>query len=233
MERDNINDFLSCKFSDDEHEKFRSELENNEELLNEVGDEVIKEYGRIKLKNKLKAIDTEINRSKQMAKTYLIAAIMILALGVPLLINMISGPNGISTERLFAEYFIPYQTVSAVRGNETGDELLSKGVMAYSNGNYEVAIKNLEAVEKKTYIINFYLGISYLGVKPAKGEESIVHLDKVLAVDNDYHQQATWYKAMALIVVDKKRKAKSLLKKIKLNKWFNHDKAIELLKEMS
>lgn len=230
MKNDNINDFLSGNMDDNEHENFQNELRDNEELLKKVGNEVINEYGRIKLKSKLNTIDKEINSSNRMFKTYMIAAIMVLALGIPLVMNMISG--GIATEKLFAQHFSPYQTVSAVRGNETGDEFLSKGILAYSNGNFELAINNLEEIKEKTYVVNFYLGVSYLGVNPPKGEEAILNLEKVLTVDNDFHQQATWYKGLALLVTKKKQEAKKIFETIKLNKWFNHEKAIEILEGM-
>jgi hypothetical protein len=230
MEKENINKFLSGKLTDAEHEKFKSEIANNEQLLKEVGNEVINEYGRIKLMSKLQGIDKGITGSKLRFKTYLVAAVMFLALGIPLLMNMMNG--SITGEKLFASHYAPYKTVLTIRGNEIGDKLLSNGMLAYSNGNYQEAIINFESITDKSYVVNFYLGVSYLGVKPPKGKESINNLNEVLATDNDFHQQATWYKAMALLVTKKRADAKKLFEKIKDNKWFNYEKAIEVLEGM-
>ena len=230
MENKNINDFLSGKLSDAEHEAFQKELETNETLVKEVGNEVINEYGRIKLKNKLKVFDKEIKNNRLKKANLLMVAVLFLAIGIPLLMNILNESH--APQKLFASHFVPYKTVLSIRGNESNDELLSKGIMAYSNNNYEEAILNLNAIKEKTYVVSFYLGVSYLGIKPPKGKEAIKSLNNVLVTNNDFKQQAIWYKALALLVSGKTDEAKVLFKEIVAEEWFNHKKANEILEGM-
>jgi tetratricopeptide (TPR) repeat protein len=230
MEKKNINDFLSGKLNDHEHKDFQKGLAENENLLKQVGNEIINEYGRIKLKNKLNNFDKDIKRSRLKKANLLMVAVLCLAIGIPLLMNIINGTTG--PDKLFASHFSPYKTVLSVRGNENNDELLSKGIIAYSTSNYKEAIESLEAIPDKSYVVSFYLGVSYLGVKPPKGKEAIMILNKVLTNDNDFKQQAIWYKALALLVTNETEKAKVLFEEIVTNEWFNHEKATEILEVM-
>lgn len=230
MNKQKTHDFLSGNLSNEEHEKFRAELENNDTLLNEVGEEIISEYGRIKIKNKLKGFDKELGNNRKKKANLIMVAVLFLAIGIPFLMNTLN--NSKSPEQLFTSNFSPYKTVLSIRGHENNDELLSKGMLAYSAQNYEEAIVNLEAVTDKSYVVNFYLGVSYLGVKPPKGEEAIISLNEVLKTDNDFKQQAIWYKALAFLVVNKTDKAKELFKQILANKWFNYEKASDIIERM-
>lgn len=201
-------------------------MESNDELLSKVGDEIINEYGRIKLKNKLKSFDNQLNISKNRIIGTVLVAVFCLAIGIPLLMNVLNSNT--SNETLFASNFTPYKTVLNVRGNEHGDELLSKGIIAYSNNNFEEAIVNLNAITNKSYVVNFYLGVSYLGIKHPDGEKALENLNKVLTADNDFKQQATWYKGLALLLTKQTKEAQTIFKKIVEKKWFNYEKALEI-----
>lgn len=227
MKDKQIHNFLNGKLNDKEHASFVEDLTTNNELVKNVGNEIVKEYRRIKLKNKLQEIDKEVSKSRRTLATLIMAAVMLLALGLPLIINMLNG--GVNEEKLFAQHFEPYKAVNSVRGNENQDELLSNGIMAYSANDYTKAIASLNQIENKTYVVSFYIGVSYLGLNPPKGKEAIASLNEVLASDNDFKQQATWYKALALLITKDTPQAKLLFEKIKASKGFNYEKATEIL----
>ena len=66
-------------------------------------------------------------------------------------------------EKLFADLFIPYPDLISVRSNDQSH--ISKAMVQYSIGNYSKALEIFELTEIESNDINFYTGISYLGIQ--------------------------------------------------------------------
>ena len=114
------------------------------------------------------------------------------------------------------------------------DMVLRDGLNAFNNANYAKSLSFfaiLLDLNKKDVNALFYSGLSYYHTD--KAQYAITMLDRVLENENNvFHQEAEWYKALALIKKNDKEAAKELLLKINAKQGFYADKAGDKLKEM-
>ncbi len=124
-------------------------------------------------------------------------------------------------------------------GNETvrnvpAEQFLNEGLFAFHDGRYGRCIEKMEVLKKfndKDLNATFYMGVSY--VKLEMFEKAIVMFDQILSnANNVFHEEANWYKALALIGNGNIEAAKILLNEIASKEGFYKEKAITKLKEI-
>ena len=133
-----------------------------------------------------------------------------------LIVILASCKGPVSREDLFNSYFEPYlDLVSGQQVNERNVTLLD-GMKAYSIGEYEEAIRNLNQFSSKEPDIAapyMYMGVSYLALnKPFEAELMFDHLDNLQP--NNFIDQSQWYTALCLLRSDQIDRCKEHLNTI-------------------
>jgi hypothetical protein len=198
--------------------------------------ELIKEAGRLELKNTLDEFDAQIGDKPIQKKiiplwvknTMRVAALLILFVGV---YQVFLTFGGVNTSEVYDTYFEAYEAPSLERdGNESPNWKLV--VESYRKEAYQEAIPLLQQSKEEVpdYLISFYTGISLMAAQEPDLAQAVQNFDTVLATDNDYHQQAEWYKALALLKMDQEKEAKVILKRIVAAKNYQYEKAETILK---
>lgn len=118
--------------------------------------------------------------------------------------------------------------------NVPAEQFLNDGLRAFHDGKYGRCIEKMEVLKKnneKDLNAAFYMGVSY--VKLEMFEKAIKMFDEVLnASNNVFHEEAKWYKALALIGNGDDAAAKVLLTEIAAKDGFYKEKAAAKLKEI-
>lgn len=118
--------------------------------------------------------------------------------------------------------------------NVPAEQFLNDGLRAFHDGKYGRCIEKMEVLKKnndKDLNATFYMGVSY--VKLEMFGKAIRMFDEVLnASNNVFHEEAKWYKALALIGNGDDEAAKMLLTEIAAKDGFYKDKAVAKLKEI-
>ena len=242
-----IEKYLDGHMDLNEKTAFETRLKTDITLLKAYEDELsarelIKEAGRLELKETLHNIDREMGNAASdlapetgrvmplwMKRALPLAAMIIIFLGV--FQYMRSG--GISSAEVYDSYFEPYAAPSVVRdSNEAPLENWETAANLYAQKKYEVALPYFEKAQTEVpeYLSEFYRGMSHLSSEAPLYSRAITAFDKVLATDNDYTQQAMWYKALALLEIQNKEEAFRILESIVANQSYNHKAAAEILK---
>jgi len=235
-----IEAYLEQTMTSEERLAFERRL-SQEPTLSEAYDneitarELIKHAGRLELKNALEAFDNQMQDAPVQRKVIplwaknamRVAALLILFAGV---YQVFLTFGGVNTSKVYDTYFEAYEAPSLERGgNESPNWKLV--VASYRNETYKEALPFLEKSQGEVpdYLIAFYTGISLMAVQQPNLEQAVQNFNTVLATDNDYHQQAEWYKALALLKMEKKEEALILLKRIVAAKNYQHEEAAAIL----
>lgn len=119
--------------------------------------------------------------------------------------------------------------------NIPAEKFLNEGLLAFHDGKYGRCIEKMDVLKKfndKDLNATFYTGVSYF--KLDMNAKAISMFDEVLnAQNNVFHEEAKWYKALALIGDGQKDAAKVLLNEIAAKEGFYKEKAALKLKEIS
>ncbi len=239
-----IDNYLDGNMDKTDAQAFERRLLNEADLKNglhleKAARQVVTASGRVNLKSKFDGWEAEaatpIRRIRPF-RTWAIAAALLVLIAASFWIFS-NGSNPESSD-LFAEHFEVYRNPIFTRSGEPNQENnWQKAIEAYAKGNYENAISSFEASinEEGTivYLAQYYLGISYLSQAKPKPEMAITAFNKVLTSDNDYHQQALWYKAMAYLLMNDKIMATNMLKELISEGDFKSNEAKEILEAMS
>jgi tetratricopeptide (TPR) repeat protein len=114
------------------------------------------------------------------------------------------------------------------------EQFLNEGLRAFHNGHYGKCIEKMEVLRKNNpsdLNAAFYMGVSY--VKLEMYEKSIPFFDQVLnSPNNVFHEEANWYKALALIGNGNTEAAKKVLTEISQKDGFYKEKAAAKLQEL-
>ncbi|MDQ3109978.1 MAG: tetratricopeptide repeat protein [Bacteroidota bacterium] len=118
--------------------------------------------------------------------------------------------------------------------NVPAEQFLNDGLRAFHDGKYGRCIEKMEVLKKnnaKDLNAAFYMGVSY--VKLEMFEKAIKMFDEVLnASNNVFHEEAKWYKALALIGNGDTLAAKQLLEEIAAKDGFYKEKAVAKMREI-
>jgi hypothetical protein len=113
----------------------------------------------------------------------------------------------------------------------TADAVLREALSLFADAHYSACLENFDLLLKlnKTDVnANFYSAMSYYSLQ--KFPRAIEYFDNVLASSNNiFHQEAEFYKALALIANSQKAEAVNLLQKIAGFKGFYAERAREIL----
>ena len=220
-----IDNYLDGKLGKTEVEEIEQKLASDadfREVLNleKAARKIVQTAGRANLRSKLEGFEAEaaapVRRLFPLRALAIAASILaLIAAGLWLFQN--NQPS--TPQAIFADYFEPYRNPIFTRSGENNQENTWKtATEAYASGDYAKAIdafrESLNYEETITYLANFYLGLSYLSQDSPQPQEAITALDQVFTSDNDYHQQALWYKALAYLNQNNKSQAILSLKEL-------------------
>ncbi|CAN5424587.1 hypothetical protein BH09BAC5_BH09BAC5_22370 [soil metagenome] len=118
--------------------------------------------------------------------------------------------------------------------NIPAEQFLTEGLHAFHEGKYGRCIEKMEVLKNfnnKDLNATFYMGVSYF--KLEMFEKSIAMFDQIQNSSNNvFHEEANWYKALALIGNGNNEAAKIILNEISNGNGFYKEKAINKLKEI-
>ena len=105
-----------------------------------------------------------------------------------------------TSEAIFADYFVPYESSGSSRGDDGSLDTWGRGERAYVNQNYDLAISELEEMEKPSELSNFYLANAYLSrANDSDLERAIMILNDIADGDKIYKIRAKWYLGLVYI----------------------------------
>ena len=205
-----------------------------EEEQEKIAHRIIDEAGRLDLKQTLEGFDKEVYENTRniiplwLKQSLRVAAIMVLAFGV----YHFGFNSQQSTEELFDSYYTVYDAPGVTRGEGTQHENWQKAIDYYSAKNFREAKTYFEKAQDEVpdYQLSFYKSSAFLAMSNI--EDALSGFNVVLETDNDYNQQARWYKALSLIKLERIDEAKAILMNIISKESYNHEKAKQILKQL-
>jgi hypothetical protein len=160
------------------------------------------------------------------------AAIIIGIITISSIVDAIRGP---APADLFAEYYQQYQAPSVTRDNSAISSDWNSFIRTYDQREHEKALIILGEVEKNelqpVYLIRFYQGICLLALEQPDPASAVKCFDEVLHSDNDFHDQAMWYKAMASLQAGQAEQAQTILLDLSESSNYKDNQVRELLSE--
>ena len=212
-----IQKYFKGSLSLEEEKELKSLLENDDDFNAQFEDysnmnKAFKSAEAVELKEFLnqleeKTVSSNTQWYKNSVLYYATAAILIISLCIPFLINP-------SPESIYENFYEAYPNVEQpiVRGAQQDD--ISKAFQDYENGNYNVATENFKVLLQKDSNPNyrFYYGMALLN--DAKYEFALEELSKIENLDFDYKEETLWYQSLILIRVKKFEEAKLKLKRL-------------------
>ena len=203
--------------------------------------QAVKLAGRQNLKSRLEGFEKEIEKNSSnnfsFFRTLGIALMIFLALGIAFW-WFLQAKQKNTPAKIYAAQFEPYRNPLKLRqvAPQQSNSWL-KASEYYSQQNFEKAAHAFQQVlnqnSNTAYLAHFYLGVSLLAQKPAHAEKAILAFEAVFDSDNDYHQAALWYKALAYLQLEKPAEAKSILRKIVANNSYKKEEAKYILKQIN
>lgn len=118
-----------------------------------------------------------------------------------------------SANQLFTYYFVPYDNILEVRGDE--EKQLQRAMDAYTHKAYPDAAKQLKtylALKPDDLVVLFYYGVSEIGA--GHGEEGIAALTRVVSENGLLKEQAQWFIALGFLRDGKVEHCKVVLQAI-------------------
>jgi tetratricopeptide (TPR) repeat protein len=199
--------------------------------------ELITELGRLELKNTLSSFETEdqtFSEKKKIIPLWVKRALPIAAILVVLLAVYQFGIFNTSMDNteVYANNFETYTAPSNLRNiNDNYDVNWDEGSQLYRDSKYEQAIKKFATANSNTpqYLVSFFSGVSAMAMSTPDYDFAVKHFDQVLNSDNDYQQQARWYKALALLKLDKRDESMTIFQHIVKTESYNHIEALSIL----
>jgi tetratricopeptide (TPR) repeat protein len=167
------------------------------------------------LRSDLKSINSKLNKKsrKPIYKVYYPAAAVIAFIIFTLMLVPGKSPG----EKIFDEYFEPYQNVVPIMRGDEVKLITSKAFQSYESKDYKEASGYFEEVHRRNpndKKVCFYYGISLLMLD--KNDDALIYLKKA-AGDNLLFEQADYYFALALLRLDDFDKAAEVLNEIVRN----------------
>jgi tetratricopeptide (TPR) repeat protein len=236
-----IERYLSNKMTEPEVKEFQNRLQSKAKFASEyektiAAHQLITEAGRLNLKQKLEDFDAdtkpEIAASKVLPlwiKPVLrIAAVFLVSFGI----YQFVFNQSVTTNDIYNDYFVVYNSPSAIRDSETKTKInWQNASQLYQDKKYSEAIAFFIKAESETpnYQVSFYKAMSYVSQYKPNFDKALQNFETVLKTDNDYQQQALWYKALILLKLNDKENAFKIFKSIVKSKSYNFKKAEEIL----
>ncbi|RMA58504.1 tetratricopeptide repeat protein [Ulvibacter antarcticus] len=248
-----IERFISGEMTSEESREFETKMKGDKELsenykLTLAAHQLIQDAGRLELKAKLEhfenedstqTFDSENSNLKVVTQKGVlplwikraipIAAILVLFIAI-YQFGIFNSSSTVSD--VYSEHFEVYSPPGVTRhNNETAQVNWEAATVLYRNNEYEEAIERFSNAENGVpdFQVFFYKGVSYMAQNQPDYNMAIQNFDSVLATDNDYHQQARWYKSLALLKSGKQSEAYALLETIVAGKFYKNEEAENIL----
>ncbi len=238
-----IDRYINKQMNADELQEFETRLANDKELLDEykstiAANEVVNEAGRLELKSTLEAFETQKKSLKDERKIIPLWIKRGLSLAALLIATIAIYQFGflsksLSTSEVFESNFEVYSAPSNLRDFSDTRQLSWEDAMtAYEAKNFDESLAKLDTLvsDIPRYLASFYAGISAMAKSDPDYKMAIKHFDRVLTIDNDYAQQALWYKGLSLLILNRKDEANEIFESIVTSKSYNYKKAEKILK---
>jgi hypothetical protein len=136
-----------------------------------------------------------------------------------------------SNNQLFTYYFVPYENILAVRGED--DKQLQQAMDAYTHSAFPEAAKLLKeylATKPNDLVVLFYYGVSEIGANNASvGMEA---LGRVESENGVLKEQAQWFSALGLLKDGKIDDCKAALSAINVDGHDYQQQAQKLLEQL-
>jgi tetratricopeptide (TPR) repeat protein len=242
-----IENYIDGALTPPEMETFRERLQTDPILAEAYESELnarrlITEAGRLDLKDTLEQFDAEMKQHSNatvkttgkviplyMKRVLPIAAMLIIFLGI----FTVMQNDSMTTSEAYTTYFSTYEAPSVIR-DATRNELVNWETAAqlYSEKKYREAIPYFTKAQGEVpqYLSEYYKGMCNLNLDGAYYQRAVTALDIVLETDNDYREQAQWYKALTLLKMNQIKEATTLFETIAAQKTYNYKEAEEILK---
>ena len=224
--QDNIEKYLDGLMGPEEVESFEEKLDRDASLRQSYEEELtarnlIATAGRLGLKNTFERFESEIQSPKDsktgettviplwMKRVIPIAAMIVVFIGA----YWFMTGSGQTTSKVFDTYFEVYDAPTTLR--DTGSETplhWNTAVRYYNEEKYDEALRNFTKSEEEIpeYLIDFYSGICAMSKESPDYNLAVAYFLKVENGDNDYRQQASWYRGLALLGNGEKDKAMAI-----------------------
>lgn len=208
-----IEDYIQDKLDKDQKASFESEMNADEELrkmlkLHQIIHEDLSQDVNA-LRVKLKEIDlgTKIIDKKETKKRSPLRILgPLTAIAAALLIGIIFLPDllnpSLSSSQAYDKYYQPYPMALNQRSDNGNVEnnLLNEAIAAYSNGRYEEASKLFGQLFDQNGDTTYKIYQAHALLANNEATMAIDVYDEVLnSNDSRFHQQASWYKGLALL----------------------------------
>ena len=245
-----IEKFLAGELSGDDlkqvEEKYQTDPSFKMEVdLQEAAHKVVEISGDLALKEKLRAIEAELNASSQKKAEHQytsknlflrVAAVIVVLFASVIIFNVLQPPT---PKALFSEHFETYRAPVNTRSqNAPLSEQWQQASQLYRTEDFGSAAEAFEEIlkdhqQEANYLVHFYLAMSYLSKENTEAEKAISHFKIVFQTDNDHHQQAHWYLALAYLSLENEKAARVELNKLlQQHNRFKKQEAQEILHEL-
>ena len=240
QQQDYIERYLNGELDNAEKTAFEEQLSsdtslqqsvtNTQDLITGIKGTILRqEIAAIHLEEQQKAQflnNTSENDNQPARKIYwaygLAASVSIILL---LWAGLFNSPSG---QELFSEYYQQYPNLISLRNDDASSFV--KGMKFYTAAQYDEAIPLLESASvAEEADRQFYLGLSHLSLQQT--DKALGYLQPLNTDSNKYHQQVTWYLALAYLQAGQKARAIDQLRSIKANEY-QYQSAVKLLDEL-
>ena len=212
-----IEQFLANEMAPSELLAFKKELQTNSELVDELRlsesiDSAIKRDDIIDLRQKLlvaihagRDVQKEVKVVKMNSRKWWYAAASILALCTISITLYLQTNRGVSTDKLFAQYYSSENIIDQTRG----DENIVEAVLKFQQKDFRTAsvlFKSILDKDNSNIAVWFYYGISNIETK--NYDNSIKAFNTIIKQnDNLYIEHAEWYLGLCYLKNNQKDKA--------------------------
>ena len=144
-----------------------------------------------------------------------------------------NSKSGHNSESIYAANFEPYPNNITTRATSQNSTSLNTALNHYDANDYELALKEFEAIASQSDTVAFYTGITQLALGNFQSAEEKFEQVKKQS-QSIYNVQAQWYLGLTLLRLDKNIKAKRTFQKLKQENpnSIYANKANQILKEV-
>ncbi|MEZ4885592.1 MAG: hypothetical protein R3E32_12740 [Chitinophagales bacterium] len=238
--REWVEEYIDNLLTPEDRQLFEEQLQTDETFTTELNLQLdaiaaLRASEKVKLKQEINtwwaqigepiSIAQETNASNKIVPLaskkylYLAAAMILISLSIGYL-YFVTNTHTPSTETLVAQYLSEPATISSDSRTATSstDSLRTVAQKHYNSKEFAESIHlftQLVNTPNPTFLDHLYLGLSHLYLpNQTDFSPAIAHLQQVLETDNDFHQKASWFLALAYYKNGNTLESKKILKEI-------------------
>ncbi len=249
MDRDleNIGRYLEGTMSPEEVKAFENEVSNNTALKEALEEEktarnLITAVGRLELKDTFEGYEAEMESTlpKHQQEVRVIPLWVRRAIPMAAMIAVFVGVywfmlgDDVTSDKVYTTYFETYEAPTALRDSQTDTPVhWNTAVRYYNEGKYDEALRNFLKSEEEDipeYLIDFYAGMCSLSIEEPNYNTAVNYFLEVERGDNDYREQAMWYRGLALLGNGEKHKALAVFHTIVESQSYGYRDAQKIIK---